>query len=309
MKLTLPKQARGNLYLLCASFIWGTAFVAQSVGMEYVGPFTFVAVRSFIAALSLFLVSLLQKRRIRQRGLPTKLRPEQKRSLLRGSLFCGLLLTVGSTLQQIGMLHTTVGKAGFLTALYILLVPLAGMLMGRRPRPALWLAIALAVAGLYLLSIRGDFSIGGADLLIILCAVVFTAHILMVDHYSPRVSGVSFSLLQFLIMGLLAAVPMLLYEKPRLSDILRAWLPLLYAGVLSSAVANTLQIVAQRLTIPTVASLLMSMESVFALLGGMVILGQIPTAREALGSALMLAAIIFAQIVQLHPKEKIHETV
>lgn len=302
-------QTRGSLLLLIASLIWGTAFVAQSVGMAYIGPFTFMALRSFIGSLSLLPVILLQNRRKRQPSPPEKTSPSRGGNLLRGGLLCGLLLTLAANLQQVGILYTTVGKAGFLTALYILLVSVAGMLMGRRPRPALWLAIALAAIGLYLLSIRGDFSIGGADLLLILSAAVFTAHILAVDHFSPMVSGVALSCLQFLVAGILSCALMLMFEKPRLSDILRAWLPLMYAGVLSSGVAYTLQIIGQRLTSPTVASLMMSMESVFALLGGMLILGQIPTPREALGCALMFIAIIFAQIIQLPPKEKRHEAV
>ncbi len=302
-------NARGSLLLLLASFIWGTAFVAQSVGMEHVGPFTFMAVRSFIGSLSLLPVILLQSRRRRAKDEGRPMSAEQKRSLLRGGLVCGLVLAVAANLQQAGLKYTSVGKAGFLTALYILLVPLAGMLAGKRQRPALWLAIGLAAAGLYLLSIKGDFSINGADLLLILSAFVFTAHILAVDHYSPRVSGVALSCLQFLVAGTLSLIPMFLFEQPSLPAISQAWLPLLYAGVLSSGVAYTLQIVGQRLTAPTVASLLMSMESVFALLGGMVILGEMPTVREALGSALMFAAIILAQVVQLPPKEKIREAV
>ncbi len=300
---------KGNLLLLFASLVWGTAFVAQSVGMEHIGPFTFMAVRSFIGSFSLFPVILLQNRRKKRLGLSPVSGSAARKSLLRGGLICGLLLTVAANLQQFGIYYTSVGKAGFLTALYILMVPIAAMFMGKRPRPALWPAIGIAAVGLYLLSIRGDFTIDPADLLLIAGAMVFTAHILVVDHYSPRVSGAALSCLQFLVVGVLSSAAMFLFEHPDISSILNAWLPLLYAGVLSSGVAYTLQIIGQRLTTPTMASLLMSAESVFALVGGMLLLGESMTSREALGCGLMFIAIIGAQLVQMPPKEKINEAV
>ena len=303
------RQIRGNLLLLFASLIWGAAFVAQSMGMEHIGPFTFMAIRSFIGSLSLMPVILLQNRRKKRLGLPDKAQLRSRRTLMRAGFLCGILLTVAANLQQFGIYYTSVGKAGFLTALYILMVPIAGIFMGKRPRPALWPAIGLAAAGLYLLSIRGDFSIDPADLLLIGGAVVFTAHILAVDHYSPKVSGVALSCLQFLVAGVLSSVAMFLFERPNIPDILSAWLPLLYAGVLSSGVAYTLQIIGQRLTTPTMASLLMSAESVFALVGGMLLLGESMTPREALGCGLMFIAIIGAQLIQLPPKEKMNEAV
>lgn len=299
---------RGNLLLLLASFIWGFAFVAQSVGMEHIGPFTFMAVRSFIGSFALLPVLLVQHRRKKRLGLPTTLDPVQKRHLWRGGLFCGLLLTVAANLQQAALLYTTTGKAGFLTALYILLVPVAGLFMGRHPRPALWPAIGVAAIGLYLLSITSSFQINPADLLLIACAFVFTGHILAVDHYSPKVSGVALSCLQFLVTGILSSVLMFLFEKPTWANVLKSWLPLLYAGVLSSGVAYTLQIVGQRLTTPTMASLIMSAEAMFALLGGMLLLGETLTLREAIGCALMFVAILWAQLAQLPRKEKAIET-
>lgn len=300
---------RGNLLLLLASLIWGTAFVAQSVGMEHIGPFTFMAARSIIGALSLVPVILLQNARKKHLGQPLKMNAESKRSLLRGGILCGLLLTVAANLQQAALLYTTTGKAGFLTALYILLVPIAGIFMGRRVVPAVWLAIAVAAIGLYLLSVQSSLTIDPADLLLIACAFVFTGHILAVDHYSPKVSGVALSCLQFLVAGLLSSVMMFLFESPSVPDLLASALPLLYVGVLSSGVAYTLQIMGQRLTTPAVASLIMSGEAIFALVGGMLILGERMTGREALGSALMFIAIIGAQLAQIPKKEKKLETV
>ena len=303
------QQMRGNLLLLLASLIWGTAFVAQSVGMEHIGPFTFMAARSIIGALSLVPVILLQNARKKHLGQPVKMSAGSKRSLLRGGILCGLLLTVAANLQQAALLYTTTGKAGFLTALYILLVPIAGIFMGRRVLPAVWLAIAVAAIGLYLLSVQNSLTINPADLLLIACAFVFTGHILAVDHYSPKVSGVALSCLQFLVAGLLSSVMMFLFESPSVPDLLASALPLLYVGVLSSGVAYTLQIMGQRLTTPAVASLIMSGEAIFALVGGMLILGERMTGREALGSALMFIAIIGAQLAQIPKKEKKLETV
>ena len=300
---------RGNLLLLLASLIWGTAFVAQSVGMEHIGPFTFMAARSIIGALSLVPVILLQNARKKHMGQPVKMSAGSKRSLLRGGILCGLLLTVAANLQQAALLYTTTGKAGFLTALYILLVPIAGIFMGRRVVPAIWLAIAVAAIGLYLLSVQSSLTIDPADLLLIACAFVFTGHILAVDHYSPKVSGVALSCLQFLVAGLLSSIMMFLFESPSVPDLLASALPLLYVGVLSSGVAYTLQIMGQRLTTPAVASLIMSGEAIFALVGGMLILGERMTGREALGSALMFIAIIGAQLAQIPKKEKKLETV
>ena len=303
------QQVRGNLLLLLASLIWGTAFVAQSVGMEHIGPFTFMAARSIIGALSLVPVILLQSAHRKRLGQPMKMSAGSKRSLLRGGILCGLLLTVAANLQQAALLYTTTGKAGFLTALYILLVPIAGIFMGRRVVPAVWLAIAVAAIGLYLLSVQSSLTIDPADLLLIACAFVFTGHILAVDHYSPKVLGVALSCLQFLVAGLLSSVMMFLFESPSVPDLLASALPLLYVGVLSSGVAYTLQIMGQRLTTPAVASLIMSGEAIFALVGGMLILGERMTGREALGSALMFIAIIGAQLAQIPKKEKKLETV
>ena len=232
----------GNLMLTGAALIWGCAFVAQSVGMDYMGPFTFQTVRSFIGALSLLPVIAFRRRSAARQGSSAALTTRERKTLLWGGALCGLIVAVATGLQQVALVHSSAGKAGFLTALYIILVPLAGHLMGRKARPLLWLCVLVAAAGLYLLTIRGGFTIAPSDLLLILCAVVFTGHILVVDHISPQVPGMELCALQFFICGLISAVPMLLFETPRLSQLTSGWLPLLYAGILSSGVAYTLQI-------------------------------------------------------------------
>ncbi len=283
----------GSLMLLLAAVIWGSAFVAQSLGMEHIGPFTFQAVRSLLGAVALAPVILLSGRISKRKGdIPS---PEQRRLLRRGGLLCGLALFVAVNLQQFGLRDTTAGKAGFLTALYILIVPAYGLFLGHRPRPALWVSVLVAAAGLYLLSVTEQFTVRTGDLLLILCAFAFAAQIMLVDHYGVRVNGVKLCAAQFLVCGALSGVAMLLFERPAIGPVLDAAGPLLYAGVLSSGVAYTLQILAQRTTPPAVASLMMSLEAVFAVLAGMLVLGEQPTPREYAGSGLMFAAILIAQ--------------
>ena len=288
----------GNLLLLLAALVWGCSFVAQSVGMDHVGPFTFQATRSLLGAASLAPIMLLQNARTRRQGKDPRLSPQARNTLLLGGLLCGLVLTVAVNLQQMAMRETGAGKAGFLTTLYILFVPIAGMLLGKRPPLLLWVCIVIAGAGLYLLSVQEGFVIAPSDLMLIACAVVFTVHIMLVDHFSPQVPGVWLSCLQFLVVGVISAVPALLFERPQPASLLRAWAPLLYAGVMSSGVGYTLQILGQRRTLPTVAALLMSLEAVFALLAGMLLLGERLTTREALGCALMFLAILLSQWAQ-----------
>ena len=203
---------------------------------------------------------------------------------------------MASSFQQIGIGYTTVGKAGFITALYIIIVPILGIFLKKKVPLAVWLSVFIAAVGMYLLCITEKFTIGMGDLLMLACAFCFSAHILVIDHFSPHVDGVRMSCIQFFTCSLLSAVAMFLFEKPNLPDILSAWLPILYAGVLSSGVGYTLQIIAQKNTNPTVASLLMSLESVFAVLAGWVLLGQKLSLRELLGCVLVFAAILLAQL-------------
>jgi len=293
------KQAKNNFMLLLAAFIWGCAFVAQSVGMEYVGPFTFNAVRSYIGALALLPVMFFMDFLKRKEGISEeeiKRQQGDKKTLLIGGISCGAVLFVASALQQFGIMFTTVGKAGFITAMYIVLVPIFGIFLGKKARPLTWICVVIAVVGLYFLCMTESFSLGRGDFLVLLCALAFTIHILVIDHFSPLVDGVRMSAIQFLTAAVFSTVPMLILERPQWADILHAWMPILYAGALSSGAGYTLQILGQKNVNPSVASLLLSLESVFSVLAGWVLLGQSLKLRELFGCLLMFSAIILAQL-------------
>ncbi len=295
------KELRGALLLLLAAAIWGCAFVAQSVAAEKIGPFTFHTARSFLGGIVLLPVLLIRTAREKKIGVYRPLTAEKRRTLLLGGVLCGLALGVASCLQQIGIAYTTVGNAGFITAMYILIVPVLGLFFRRRVGARVWGCIALGLVALYLLSIKDGFSVSKGDLWVLACAVAFSGHILLIDHFSPQTDGVMLSCIQFFVAGALSFLPMLIWERPGFDDLLLAWLPIAYAGIFSSGVAYTCQVLGQKHTRPAVASLLMSFESVFAVLAGALILGQIPTAREGVGCVLMFIAIVLAQLPQ---KEK-----
>ncbi len=278
----------GSLLLLAASLIWGLAFVAQSVGMEFVGPFTFNAARSLIGALALAPFALLHEKSELKTGL---------RKTARAGLVCGLIVFVATNLQQAGLLYTSAGKAGFITSFYIVLVPVAGIFLKKRTSVLTWAAVGLAVAGLYLLCFGAGegLRLEKGDALVFFCALAFTAHILAIDRYAPAVDVVLLSCLQFFISGLLSLAAALLFERPSLPALYMARLPVLYTGVLSSGAAYTFQIVGQKRLRPQVASLLMSFEAVFAALAGWLLLRQGLSARELVGCCLLLAAIIMVQ--------------
>lgn len=286
---------RQSLLLFLTATIWGVAFVAQSVGMDYVEPFTFNAVRNMIGAIVLLpCIGLLNRLNGKDNGEAGE---PQKKTLIIGGISCGVLLFVASNLQQFGIQYTTVGKAGFITAMYIVLVPVFGIFLHKKAGLKIWAAVALAVAGLYLLCMTdGSFSLQMGDLLVLACAVAFSFHILVIDYFSPKVDGVKLSCIQFFTCAVLSAIGMLLFEEPKLSQILAAWVPILYAGVMSCGVAYTLQIIGQKGMNPTVASLILSLESVVSLLAGWVILGQKLSKRELAGCALAFAAIILVQL-------------
>ena len=291
----MKQQIKSSLILLLTATIWGVAFVAQSVGMEYIGPFTFNAIRCVLGGLVLIPVILVLKKK-KETGAENQ-EKEDKKTLWTGGIACGVILCIASNLQQFGIMEASVGKSGFFTALYIVMIPVIGIFIGKRPGIKLWFCVALAVVGMYLLCMKdGSFTIERADIMLLLCALAFSFHILVVDYFSPKVDGVKMSCIQFFVCGALSAVGMIFTEIPDISNIPAAWLPLLYAGLLSCGVGYTLQIVGQKGINPVIASLIMSLESVISALAGWVILGQVLSPKEILGCVLMFVAIIITQI-------------
>lgn len=291
-------QAKGTILLLITALIWGAAFVAQSVGMDYIGPFTFSAARDVIAIVVLIPVILLFTDKKADGTYPPilqQLKPD--RITLIGGAWCGLVLGAADTLQQVGISMTTAGKAGFITALYIILVPLLGRFMGHKVPRIIVICVALAISGFYLLCINGDFQVSFGDFLVLCCAVFFALHILVIDHFLlKKANSIKLSWVQFATAFLFSGTLTVLFEQPDWSALWAAKWPLLYAGGLSSGVAYTLQIVGQKYTEPTTATLIMSLESVFAALSGWLILGEVMTAKELTGCVLVFAAVILAQI-------------
>lgn len=290
----MNRKLRANLMLLLTALIWGVSFVAQDVAMESMQPFTFNGSRLLLAGFALMAcVPLLrQKERKREQAADPR---KGSRMLLSGGLSCGLLLFFASNLQQFGIDQTSAGKAGFVTALYIVLVPLAGLFVKKRLRLNIWLGVAFCTVGLYFLCVTGALTISSGDLYLFLCALCYTGHILLIDHFSPHVDCVKMSCIQFLVSGLLSLGCMVLWEQPSWAGLWQGIGPILFCGILSGAVGYTLQMLAQRDTDPTIASLLMCLESVFAVLAGWVILGDLLSPRELLGCGVMLTGIVLAQ--------------
>lgn len=281
-----------SLMLIVAALIWGTAFVAQRKGMEYAGPLAFNGVRTLIGSLVLLPVALIFR--------PAKA-ANLRKTLLAG-LLCGLCLFMATNLQQIGLTSTEAGKAGFITTFYIILVPVLGLFLRKKTGAVTWLAVAVALGGLFFLCVKpGEVRIAPGDLLVLGCAFFFAVQILVIDFFVQEVGGVLLSCVQFAVDGVLSLIAAFLFEKPDFPALFRGWIPLLYTGILSCGVAYTLQILGQKNLHPTVASLLMSLESAFAVLGGWLILHERLTRRELLGCALMLAAVL---LVQLAPAKK-----
>lgn len=278
-----------SLLLVFAAVIWGAAFVAQSVGMDYLGPFSFNGTRSFLGALILVPVALfLDGKNGKKTGWTDK-------KLVIGGIACGSFLFLASSSQQIGIMSTTAGKSGFITALYIVLVPVFSLALKKRPGKFIWIAVVLAVVGLYFLCINGEFRLQGGDIWLFACAVLFAFQILAVDKFAPGLDAVKLSCYQFLVCGILSIIPMVL-EKPTIGALLDCWMPLAYAGFLSCGVAYTLQMVGQKRVEATVASLLMSLESVFSVLFGFIILHEKLSVRELIGCVIMFAAVILVQL-------------
>ena len=290
----MKQQLRSGGQLLIATLIWGSAFIAQSVGMDGVGPFTFQAIRCFMGAAGLLLIIWIADRK-KQDG-KTFFTRFTDRKLLLGGLCCAIPLFFAVNLQQLGLVTTDAGKSAFLTAMYILFVPIFGVFVGRRPSLIMIPAVLMATAGLYFLSCVGASGFRAADLMLLLCAVSFAFQILFVDHFAPRVDPLRLNFYQTLFCAILSTPLMLLNETPTLSGILVAWWPMCYAGFLSIGLAYSFQILGQKNLDPTVASLIMSLESVVAVICGAVFLNETMNFYEILGCVLMLAAIILSQI-------------
>ncbi len=322
------KKWLGSGMLLLTAIIWGVAFVAQSVGMDYVEPFTFNFARYFIGAIVLlpFLklgnfgegkrdtsgVSL--ESNPKEKHQKKKVTAEQKAILKKsiiGGIGCGLLLCVASMLQQFGIMYTNVvGKAGFITALYIILVPVLGIFLRKKTKPLVWFCVVISVVGLYLLCVTDGYRLETADFLLLACALVFAFHIIFIDYISPGTNGVLVSCVQFFVAGICCMVAMFLFETPSFNSILKAYIPILYTGVLSCGVAYTFQILGQKYVEPTRASLILCLESVVSVLAGWILLKQALSIRELIGCVIMFVAIILAQFVQKgeEPAQDMHNS-
>ena len=293
------KHSKNFILLFLTALIWGVAFVAQSVAMDYIGPYTFNAVRSLLGGIVLVPCVFLfgQKKKSVIDEDPSKgTAIDRPGDMITGGLLCGIMLFLSTTLQQVGIQYTTVAKAGFITALYIILVPILGIFLKKRVSVQIWISVVIAIIGLYLLCMKGSFYLGQGDFLVLLCSLCFALHILVIDHFTDKVNGVKLSCIQFFVSGLLSSILMFLFEAPAISAIFSAWLPIVYGGVFSSGIAYTLQIIGQKGTDPTIASLILSLESVVSVLAGWIILGQSLTPRGILGCLLMFGAIILAQV-------------
>ena len=292
-------QTRNSLLLLLCSFIWGTAFVAQSAGAG-MGAYSFLAGRSWLAVVVLLpTVSAFDAIHRKQGAAYGWPKGEQGKTLRKASLICGTLLFAASAAQQIGITlnPNSTAKSAFLTAMYVVLVPVFGLALGRRNSPQLWVSMVISVAGLYLLCMKNGFGgIEASDLVLLLCAVLFSFQILSIDHFAPQVDGVRLSLLQFFVVAVESSIAAVLLETPSIAEFGENLLPIAYCGIFSSGVAYTLQIIGQKDLHPAIASLIMCMESVFSALGGWLILHQSLSARESVGCALIFVAVVLAQL-------------
>lgn len=304
----MSKKMQSNLLLLITAFIWGSAFVAQKSGMDYIEPFTFNGIRTLIGGLVLIPVVLFMGRGASKEADAKEISAEEKakqnKTLIIGGICCGVALFVASSFQQFGVTYTTAGKAGFITTLYVVFVPILSVLLRKRVRPIMWLCVVLGAIGLYLLCMTDkSFSLAYGDTLVLICAVCFAIHIMTVDYFISKADGVKLSCVQFLTAGVLGIVCMLLFESPDMGAILDCWVPILYAGVLSCGIGYTFQVVAQKHAEPTVASLIMSLESAFAVLCGAILLGEAMSVRELSGCAVIFAAVIISQLPEKKRKE------
>ena len=297
--MKINKKALGNILLILTAFIWGTAFVGQRQGMEHMGPITFNACRMALAALTIGTVSFVLRKRDaqKQQDMSDQSRREYRKNTVIGGICCGFFLTIAALFQQMGMVYTTAGKGGFITAMYILLVPVINwILFKRKSRPLVWIAVLMGIAGIYLLCVTEGLTLEKGDALVMVCPFFFAGHILCCDYFVQRANPVELSAIQFFTVTVLSTIMAFIVENPTWQQVTAAIVPIVWLGVLSSGTGYTLQIIAQQWTDPTVASLLMSLEAVFAVMGGAVLLGERMSARELFGATIMFAAIILAQI-------------
>lgn len=295
----MSKKMKANLLLFIAAFIWGTAFVAQKSGGA-IGSFTFNGIRTFIGGL--VLLPLVIKNH-KDKTLPLFTKEE-----LTGGIVCGFFLFVAASLQQFGLAYTTAGKAAFITTLYVVFCPILSLIVHKKKtRPLVWLCVVLDVIGLYLLCMTdASFSIQIGDTLVILCAVAFAGQMVAVDNFIDRIDGIKLSCIQFLFSGLLGIICMFIFEGPvSVSNIMTAWFPILYAGVISCGIAYTFQVLGQKEATPTIAALILCLESVFGVLAGAVILGETMTMREIFGCIIMFAAVVISNLPEKSDKESV----
>ena len=296
----MSKKFRSNVMLLITAFIWGSAFVAQKAG-TVLEPFTYNGLRMIIGGIALIPVILIFSAENKEKEQKTiEEKQTEKKTVLVGGVACGLILALASSLQQFGLFfETDAGKAGFITTLYIVFVPVLGLFIGKKVRPIIWLCVLIGAVGFYFLTMAGS-SAG----FVLMCAIAFACHILVIDHFSPKCDGVKMSCVQFIVAGVVCLALMAIFEEPSMAAILDCWLPILYCGVLSSGVGYTLQVVAQKYAEPTAASLILSLESVFAVIAGVLFAGESMTGLEIFGCIVIFAAVILAQLPTKEEKLK-----
>jgi drug/metabolite transporter (DMT)-like permease len=292
---------KSDVLLLITAIIWGFAFVAQRVGMGYVGPFTFNGIRFAIGSLSLLPLVLIS--RGRQTAANRILPPPGLKTILFGGGALGLTLFAGASLQQIGLVYTTAGKAGFITGLYVIIVPILGLIWRQQPRIGTWIGAFLAAIGLYLLSITEEFTIELGDLLVLIGAFFWAAHVLIIGWLSPRINPIKLAFSQYVACSILSLITASIVEVITFNSIVAAAIPILYGGLLSVGIAYTLQVVAQRDAYPAHAAILLSLEAVFAAIGGWLILGEIISPRGLVGCGLMLFGMLLSQLWSLVGKK------
>ncbi len=300
----MNKKLKSDLMLLITALIWGSAFVAQKAG-TVLEPFTYNGIRMVIGGLVLIPVIFIFKKMEEKKGTDIAEKSEsekaaEKRTLLIGGISCGIVLCIASTLQQFGLyFDTDAGKAGFITSLYIVIVPILGLFLRKKVKPLVWFCIGLGAVGFYMLTMAGKctgFTLEIGDFFVLLCAVLFSCHILVVDHFSPKCDGIKLSCIQFLVAGIIGIICMFIFESPDLATIIDCWGPILYCGVMSSGVAYTLQVLGQKDAEPAVASLIMSLESVFSVLFGVLLLHESMTLIEGIGCIVIFIAVVIPQL-------------